>query len=271
MKRVLVAIALLASSGVQGASLGDDAGRYVVTRVVINPLLDARQRQYVTDDPRLVGRFVDVAPRRLALDGTSPCTRVGRTTKRGTVADLLRSNLPPASPARQRPLRFVERGLDHVTGPVAIVRYRCLVADTGRVGGPPGRSWTGAASFPIGQRQRGLFWQTEAILILTPVTGAAPRPSFDCRKARGAGETAICRDPSLASWDRSLAAAYALLRDGGGPDDVAPATDPAELAASQRRFLAERSRCGADRTCLSDRMSERVEALMRRRYGADAS
>lgn len=268
---VLTAMACMSSSSGIGAARADDTGRFVVARAIINPLLEARQRQYLSNDPRLVGRFVDVLPQRLAFDGMSPCTRVSRTRTRGAVADLLRADLPPGSPARQRPLRLAQHGLGQATSPVGIVQYRCLTPDAGQSGGAPGRAWTGASTFPIGPRQRGLYWQTEAILVLVPAASATPRPSFDCRKARGATETTICRNLSLASWDRSVATAYALLRNGGGPDDFTAAEDQAELAGSQRQFLAERNRCGADRACLEDRMVERVEALMRRQYTTGAT
>lgn len=257
----------LAAVGPVQAHLADE-GRWVVTRVFIDPALDNAEQRYFTNDPRFVGRFVDVRPERVAIDGDIPCTQVRRTVSRGTLAGLLKAKLYRRSPSQRRHPTPVDMHVaGALKGPVDIVRYDCVAPDTGRPGGIPGHIWSGVSGFPLASPHRGLLWETEVILELSPAAQAQPpRPSFDCKRARSIAETTICRDPALANWDRSVAAAFVLLRDGGGPDRSEPVDDPAALLDSQRQWLAVRETCSANRECLEDRMSERTDALMRRQF-----
>lgn len=63
-------------------------------------------------------------------------------------------------------------------------------------------------------------------------------PSFDCAKARGPVETAICADPTLAAADWGLVDVYLRLRRGLGE------TDLAALRKDQLAWLATRNACG---------------------------
>ncbi len=90
----------------------------------------------------------------------------------------------------------------------------------------------------------------EIALVLARSDRAAPIPSFACARATSPTERAICGDPDLAAWDRSVAAAYKqAAADGGGADD-------------QKRWILERKRCGADKACLEKSLRERTDALM---------
>ncbi len=73
----------------------------------------------------------------------------------------------------------------------------------------------------------------------------APAASFDCAKAAGAMERAICSDAGLARLDRQVAEAYgARLRDAGA---AAKQRD----VADQRDWLTLRDKtCSADPACL---------------------
>ncbi|MBV9881851.1 MAG: DUF1311 domain-containing protein [Sphingomonadaceae bacterium] len=73
--------------------------------------------------------------------------------------------------------------------------------------------------------------------LLLWLAAAAAQPSFDCARARGAIEPAICASEELAALDREEARLYRLALAG------AP-TRQQSLVARQRRFLDERDECG---------------------------
>lgn len=265
---VAAAIALAATVPTVAAPGRGDLGRFVVTAVLTDPALDNNEQRYFRDDPRLLGRLVEIAPARLAMDGSSPCTAVGRRWSRGTVAAVLRTDLSrrsPNHPPHPRPADMGLTGAQAGGQPTDVVRYACRTPDRG--GGPvAGRAWDGVPGFPLGPGRRGMIWDGEVVLVLSPASRTAARPSFACSAAAGVSERTICSDPSLANWDRSVATAYRLMRDGGGPDEIAPVDDRTALAQSQRAWTGRRDACGADRACLAGRMQERTEQLMRREF-----
>jgi uncharacterized protein len=70
-----------------------------------------------------------------------------------------------------------------------------------------------------------------------PVAETSARPSFDCRRARTAGERAVCADPALAALDRDMAAQYRTALANGGP------RERSLLVETRDRFLGYRDRC----------------------------
>src|SRR5690349_12516289 len=70
----------------------------------------------------------------------------------------------------------------------------------------------------------------------TDAHAQAPKPSFNCAKARSADEKAICSDARLAELDRAVSTAYARvpanLREGAKGD--------------AKELLASRGKCGDD-------------------------
>lgn len=86
----------------------------------------------------------------------------------------------------------------------------------------------------------------------------APAPSFDCAKAAGKIEAALCADAGLARLDWQVALAYARKRD--------MEKDPkarAALLAGQRAFLTARDRACAsgNDVCLSKAYQRRLAVL----------
>lgn len=73
----------------------------------------------------------------------------------------------------------------------------------------------------------------------------AASPSFNCARASGADERAICRSPALSAADRRLAGYYRDIQHcsmmGGRGTNI-------DL---QREWLAVRAHCGANRACLT--------------------
>jgi hypothetical protein len=103
------------------------------------------------------------------------------------------------------------------------------------------------------------------LLALVFVLAAAPASaaSFDCSKATGADEIAVCRDGTLSSLDSEMGGLFfaydkvpLLMGASGARRDDAEA------------FLAERRACGPDLTCLRRVYTARIAAL---RTGIEAA
>jgi len=90
---------------------------------------------------------------------------------------------------------------------------------------------------------------------------ASINASFNCKFARGRGETAVCRDRNLATVDRQLAVLY------GQSWGLADASKRAELLKTRERFIARRDGCGSE-SCTRDlylrRMREVTEIMAKR-------
>lgn len=96
-------------------------------------------------------------------------------------------------------------------------------------------------------------------LALAAASLAAPAlaASFDCARARGPDERAICADRALNDADVRLAQLFGIVRHF-----LAMGARGAEIDA-QHAWLAERRRCGANRPCLR-RLYARREAELTR-------
>lgn len=100
-----------------------------------------------------------------------------------------------------------------------------------------------------------LGWALVMACIGAGGAAGADGPSYDCARASGPVETAVCADPDLAQLDRELARVYRLARKAPDADRLVPA---------QRRWLEVRDSCAAaaDRhLCLRDAYVARIAGL----------
>ncbi len=81
------------------------------------------------------------------------------------------------------------------------------------------------------------------------------QPSFDCSKARGPDENAVCASPELASLDRALSQAYYTLAENLSGDGRMA------LRVAQGQWLAQRSQCGANAACIGQSYRSRIAEL----------
>jgi uncharacterized protein len=83
----------------------------------------------------------------------------------------------------------------------------------------------------------------------TDAHAQAPKPSFNCTKARTADEQTICHDARLAELDRTVALAYARvpanLREGAKGD--------------AKELVAARAKCADDRLCILEQQVGAIE------------
>jgi uncharacterized protein len=85
--------------------------------------------------------------------------------------------------------------------------------------------------------------------------GSAINASFTCSKAHSIVEHAICASPTLAGYDRSVAAAWHRALSLAGDDADA-------VKQARVDWLRGRDACGANAECLVQAMRERVDQLM---------
>lgn len=85
---------------------------------------------------------------------------------------------------------------------------------------------------------------------------SAGRPSFDCTRASGPAELAICDSPTLSRLDRRLNRRYAEALA------AAEGRDRARLVADQRAFLRARDACDVD-SCIEEAYRRQLRSLDR--------
>ncbi len=257
IRRVVLAVAVALVPGLAGCAAATPTmpGRaWQVERVLTDPALSNSQARYFTDDPRLLGRFVSITTGRAEIDdGGGACTRLTVKTASRPAATVLKTVLPVTGDGSSLRAMMATLGLSRGATRIPVSTYAC----TGPGDVPPGRGWTGAASFPLSGNRLALVWDREAMLVLGPIPATIPK----CPVSAGQPK-AICADPGLAAWHRSVERAYAIARDGGA--ELGPVADRDALEREQAEWRARRDRCGQNPECLRDSMSERTEQLLQR-------
>lgn len=90
-----------------------------------------------------------------------------------------------------------------------------------------------------------------AILLPVPARSA----SFDCAKARGADERAVCASRGLSEMDVEMAVRFETL------SGLAAMGARGNMGDEQREFLRRRRRCGGDDACLAALYRARIAKL----------
>lgn len=225
-------------------------GRWEVIQVAVDHR-DQPHWLYVPDDPRLLGRQLDIGSDGIHLDdGSRPCLKPAMTALPGaTLQHFIGARYPrPAAfgtPARPSLADF---GLAYANMPVAPLQVACTPGDS---------PWNGAWLVALSGDRLLTNYDNDGYVLVLRRRGEhdAVRASFACAKARGATEQAICASATLAGYDRSVAAAYrfALQRTGD---------EAGTIRQAQRDWIVVRNACGADAGCLGQRMRERLDQLM---------
>ncbi len=233
-------------------------GTWQVTRALIDSR-SPRTLQYQYDDPRLVGRLVTVSATNISTElAGSTCGGASATRQRTTGAALMRETMGRGAVAGQTPTAR-DYGLDFgQRATIDVLWVKCVSGDIGPVGPPANSPGNWMVILPRGDLA--MRWFDAMVLVLRKVPpGAKPAPSFACTRAATDAERAICRSFSLASYDKSVAKAYA--RALAAARESKDAANVARLQADQRGWLQARDRCRADEACLRKAMDDRLEAL----------
>ena len=245
-------LALLAGAGAPAAAVSGPQGDFTVVAARLDRAIGNAQALYQEDDPQLVGRIVSFGPARGAFDDMT-CSSLRATAERTTARVFFRQVFPKRASPNYAPYPAPAdfRLPISPTAPLRGVRFRCA---SGSRDGSAADQWTQAAAFALPQGRWGLEWGGDFVLVLAPRPRGTPiRAGFDCAKAATPVERTICMDAGLAGWDRSVAVAYraALSASGGDPT----------LVQSQKQWLAERLKCGTNKSCLHEVMSLRTANL----------
>jgi uncharacterized protein YecT (DUF1311 family) len=247
--------ALLGAWCVAGCAAGavspsDLQGTWEVVQVAVDQR-DQPHWAWFPDDPRLLGRSLEIGAAGIALDDDSrTCTQPALSDLApDTLQDFIGQHFP-------RPARFEtpaaptlhDFGLELPDAAIAPVQVRCT---------PDASPWNGAWLVRLSSgRLLTNYDNSGYVLVLQRCEPAAAiRASFACGKARSAVEQAICASPTLAGYDRSVAAAYRRALDLAGDDAGA-------VKQAQLEWLRSRDACGANAGCLGQAMRERVNRLM---------
>ena len=96
-----------------------------------------------------------------------------------------------------------------------------------------------------------------AAALVLGVAGGVSAAGFDCKKARGEDEKAICANAELSKLDDDLTAAFkaAVALMSGDAKRIAL------FRKNQAEWVRERSRCGATASCLKDEYVKRIRWL----------
>jgi uncharacterized protein YecT (DUF1311 family) len=249
----LMALAVTSQAGAAPVTLATLAGSWSVAHVRTDEG-SSRRTALPPDDPSLVGRTLTIAPGRVTLQtlqGPQVCGGAMVSAKSTVVSGLLAGGEGSIKPSAY--------GLPLPEGAKADTLF--LSCTEGGVGPGAGMGASGAGTtwlLPLTNGSLAMSYIDGALLILSRGTVAASA-SFDCARAEGATERAICGSADLAGIDRSLASAY-----GADARQFQAIGDPAALAklrASQKAWLRQRGACGGDEACLRRIMGERVRAL----------
>ncbi|WP_426661149.1 lysozyme inhibitor LprI family protein [Rhodanobacter aciditrophus] len=225
-------------------------GRWEVVQVAVDHR-DQPHWLYFPDDPRLLGRQLDIGSDGIRLDdGSRPCLKPAMTALRGgTLQHFIGARYPrPAAFATPARPTLADFGLKLADVPVAPLQVACTPGDS---------PWNGAWFVALSADRLLTNYDNNGYVLILRRRGKHDpvRASFACAKSRGATEQAICSSATLAGYDRSVAAAYrfALRRAGD---------EARTIRQAQRDWIVARNACGADADCLGRSMRERLEQLM---------
>lgn len=249
-RRLLLGACCVAGCAAAATPPSQLQGTWEVVQVAVDHS-DQPHWAWFPDDPRLLGRMLQIGATGIALDDDS------RACTQPTLSDLAPGKLQDFIGQRfPRPARFDtptaptlhDFGLDLPDAPVAPVQIHCT---------PDTSPWNGAwlVPLPAGRLLTNYDNGGYVLVLQRREPGAPIRASFACSKARSTVEQAICASPTLAGYDRSVAAAYRRALDVAR--DAAAAVKQAQI-----KWLRSRDACGANAECLGQAMRERVEQLM---------
>lgn len=97
--------------------------------------------------------------------------------------------------------------------------------------------------------------QPQQLVAMPQTMSVTTQPSFDCARARGRDELAVCGDVELSALDRSLSQVYYALADNLSGDARMA------LRVAQSEWLAQRSLCDGNVPCIGQAYRNRIAQL----------
>jgi uncharacterized protein YecT (DUF1311 family) len=232
------------SSGQVPASL---TGTWEVEHVGVD-LADQMHWPMRPDDPTLRFRRLVIGPEEVRLSGSKlACKQTVWKPRPATWGQLFARGFLRSGGKKPVPSDFGFR----VRKEEATKAYSLCPA-SGTIATFPQDVWVA----PQGVDSLAMHFDTQVLLILKKIPpDSKPQASFDCAKATTPVEKTICGSLELASWDRSVAAAWSNLLRGR------TAKHP-QFHEEQKRWLRERDACGTNVACIEDHLARRVGELV---------
>jgi hypothetical protein len=129
------------------------------------------------------------------------------------------------------------------------------LATLGRVGPPPQAPVAADGNEVAREQPEANVASSQSANVQPGLPSSYPgRPSFDCNKALGASEIAICSDAGLSALDLNMATQYRRAFSTASPDQQAL------LQQTAKRFYAYRDRC-PDNRCIGDAYIGRMREI----------
>lgn len=237
-------------------------GTWQVDSVHLNTAT-GRATEFQWDDPRLVGRIFMFNSKEVSSDAynfSDKCSRLHASYARVTFPQLIRRSMGGYNSQDQKNFDPVS---DYHLSVSKSRKYTAVFLQCqnglwqGDLEGSGNDSIQGAWMVKADGNIY-LRWRDETILILKKINNLSTiRASFDCSKASGNTERAICESYKLRAFDSSIYNAYSRLvnqiRDGGG--------DIYEIQKSQRDWIKRRNICDSDVKCLKSEMQLRLNFI----------
>lgn len=234
------------------------AGKWQVESVHLNTAT-GRTTEFQWNDPRLVGRIYTFDSEEVsndAYDFPDTCSRPEASSVRVTFPQLLRRSMGGYSSDQSNsdPVSDYQLNVSK-TRQYSAVLLQCKNGRwQGDLKGQGKDSIQGAWIVKVNDRVY-LRWRDESILILRKINNPSDiKASFDCSKAVGGTERAICESYELRAFDTSIHDAYSRLikkfQDDSG--------DSHGIQKSQREWIEKRNKCNSDTQCLKLEMQSRL-------------
>nr|WP_041474265.1 hypothetical protein [Erwinia sp. Ejp617] len=220
----------------------------------VHPDGDSGRRMiYGENDPRLVGRFLQLNKNNIESDLPDffDCKMPDYQQQKLALDEWVKRATGIAETTGAKAWRLNVRGSDIVT--TFTVHCQTGMFDGG------GYGEYGAMIAQLSPAEIIINWGETTLIELNPVNRNDIKPSFDCGKAQAESEKAICADYRLSSLDKSVFDAWRVAK--ALAEDVANTELLATVVASQKAWLMNRNQCGSDPQCLAKSMTERMEKL----------
>jgi len=257
--RISLCLLFFTSFNVFAEKLPDSMFGVWQVQAVHTNMASSRRNLYQLDDPRLRWRLFTFSSERIVNDTpeASVCEKPQMSVGDIVIADLISGSIAGYG-YPQRHSTPEDYGVD--VSPEQSVKLISIAYD--------GLLWEGSLGAGTGQNGAWIFfrsngtlmlrWYDEPILVLEKIArDATPQPSFKCSAKNSPTEVEICTSMTLASFDRSVAAAYKQLI----AQKLQVSASINKLVMSQRRWLLKRDSCGSDGECIAKALSKRLAEL----------
>jgi hypothetical protein len=233
-------------------------GAWQVTSAHFN-LNTARRRVYEWNDPRLIGRTMEISKGEISTYISFPefCKNAKFGSHRTSAGNQLEISMPERGYPPQSPrTEHYELPIKN-NAQIEVFTAYCTKSN------PPTEFVTeidGIWFTEVSNGKLAMRWHGDVILFIEKIkSDAIPNPSFLCDKAKTTTEKAICKSISLANFDRSIASSYTEAKRLF--TEIKESKKIEKLKSTQNKWLITRNECGNNSECLMKSMASRLQDI----------